>query len=228
MSTKDLYRVSGLFGLLTATGFLFFWFGTLLMVLSRGSVPVESLLSGEALLGRLAVFTQHPWWRVVNVGQCLAVLSGVLFTVSVMLSRRDKLHTLAFLSGLVTLAGFLVMAGTAFAEAVLWQPAAQTAPVLLDTAFGPIYSDRFYLLAVASGEIAFSAGSFLFGFFMLKREGWIGTLLFSVGALLFGMGELAGSYGWGVRTLGVFLYAVGLISVSVNLFRKKGLLITAE
>jgi hypothetical protein len=228
MTTKGFFKTAGFFGLLAAAGLLFYWFGQLLMVLSQGSVPLESLLSGEAASVRLAVFSQHPWWRIVNAGQCVAILFGLFFTVTVMVSRRDKLPALGFLAGLANLAGYLVLAGTAFAEAVLWTPAAMTAPSLLDTAFGPIYSDRVFILTLLSGNIAFAAGSALFGLMILRKEGWGGAVLYSLGALLFGIGFLAIPFVWGVRTLGILLFATGLIIVSMNLMKKKGLLISAE
>lgn len=160
-----------------------------------------------------------PDWLLVNG---LGVIGFVLVLVGILgifFKQFNELTELGMFAFLITIVGVVLYNAGIYYETFIWPILAVSDPNLVTLSTGPIYSNPiFFMMQILSGSI-FSIGFIIFGYSTYKTNTFSkwAILLLVIGVFLF----IPGFFPYIVRTVGIVVYAVGLIWVGYILIKQE-------
>ena len=204
---KNFFRITGLANIISAVFLLLFWFLYAILL------PINEVPANYHLL------ILDPDWLLVNglgVIGFILVLVGIL---GIFFKQFNELTDLGMFAFLITIVGVVLYNAGMYYETFIWPILAVSDPNLVTLSTGPIYSNPvFFMMQILSGSI-FSIGFIIFGYSTYKTNTFSkwAILLLVVGVFLF----IPGFFPYIVRTLGIVVYAVGLIWVGYILIKQE-------
>ena len=207
MMNKNFFRVTGFANIISAICLLLFWFLYALLL------PINEVPTNYHLL------ILDPDWLLVNG---LGVIGFVLVLVGILgifFKQFNELTELGMFAFLITIVGVVLYNAGIYYETFIWPILAVSDPNLVTLSTGPIYSNPiFFMMQILSGSI-FSIGFIIFGYSTYKTNTFSkwAILLLVIGVFLF----IPGFFPYIVRTLGIVVYAGGLIWVGYMLIKQE-------
>ncbi len=207
MMNKNFFRITGVANIISAICLLLFWF------LYAFLLPIDEVATNYHLL------ILDPDWLLVNG---LGVIGFVLVLVGILgifFKQFNDLTELGMFAFLITIVGQVLYNAGIYYETFIWPILAVSDPNLVTLSTGPIYSNPiFFMMQILSGSI-FSIGFLIFGYSTYKTNTFSkwAILLLVIGVFLF----IPGFFPYIVRTVGIVVYAVGLIWVGYMLFKQE-------
>jgi len=204
---KNFFRVTGIANIVSAVCLLLFWFLYALLL------PIDEVATNYHLL------ILDPDWLLVNG---LGVIGFVLVLVGILgifFKQFNELTELGMFAFLITVVGVVLYNAGMYYETFIWPILAVSDPTLVTLSTGPIYSNPvFFMMQILSGSI-FSIGFIIFGYSTYKTNTFSkwAILLLVIGVFLF----IPGFFPYIVRTVGIVVYAVGLIWVGYILIKQE-------
>lgn len=207
MINKNFFRVTGFANIISAVCLLLFWFLYAILL------PINEVPTNYHLL------VLDPDWLLVNG---LGVIGFVLVLVGILgifFKQFNELTELGMFAFLITVVGQVLYNAGMYYETFIWPILAVSDPNLITLSTGPIYSNPiFFMMQILSGSI-FSIGFLIFGYSTYKTNTFSkwAILLLVIGVVLF----IPGFFPYLVRTLGIIVYAIGLIWVGFMLIKQE-------
>ena len=207
MTNKNFLRITGLANIISAICLLLFWFLYAILL------PIDQVPTNYHLL------ILDPDWLLVNglgVIGFILVLVGIL---GIFFKQFNELTELGMFAFLITIVGVVLYNAGMYYETFIWPILAVSDPNLVTLSTGPIYSNPiFFMMQILSGSI-FSIGFIIFGYSTYKTNTFSkwAILLLVIGVFLF----IPGFFPYIVRTVGIVVYAVGLIWVGYILIKQE-------
>jgi len=207
MTNKNFLRITGLANIISAICLLLFWFLYAILL------PIDQVPTNYHLL------ILDPDWLLVNglgVIGFILVLVGIL---GIFFKQFNELTELGMFAFLITIVGVVLYNAGMYYETFIWPILAVSDPNLVTLSTGPIYSNPvFFMMQILSGSI-FSIGFIIFGYSTYKTKSFSkwAILLLVIGVFLF----IPGFFPYIVRTVGIVVYAVGLIWVGYILIKQE-------
>ena len=207
MTNKNFFRITGLANVISAVCLLLFWFLYAILL------PIDQVPTNYHLL------ILDPDWLLVNG---LGVIGFVLVLVGILgifFKQFNELTELGMFAFLITIVGVVLYNAGMYYETFIWPILAVSDPNLVTLSTGPIYSNPiFFMMQILSGSI-FSIGFIIFGYSTYKTNTFSkwAILLLVIGVFLF----IPGFFPYIVRTVGIVVYAVGLIWVGYILIKQE-------
>ncbi len=207
MITKKFFRITGLANIISAVCLLLFWFLYAILL------PINEVPANYHLL------ILDPDWLLVNglgVIGFILVLVGIL---GIFFKQFNELTELGMFAFLITIVGVVLYNAGMYYETFIWPILAVSDPNLVTLSTGPIYSNPiFFMMQILSGSI-FSIGFIIFGYSTYKTNTFSkwAILLLVIGVFLF----IPGFFPYLVRTVGIVVYAIGLIWVGYTLIKQE-------
>ena len=207
MINKNFFRITGIANIISAVCLLLFWFLYAILL------PINEVPTNYHLL------ILDPDWLLVNG---LGVIGFVLVLVGILgifFKQFNELTELGMFAFLITIVGVVLYNAGIYYETFIWPILAVSDPNLVTLSTGPIYSNPiFFMMQILSGSI-FSIGFIIFGYSTYKTNTFSkwAILLLVIGVFLF----IPGFFPYIVRTLGIVVYAVGLIWVGYILIKQE-------
>ena len=197
-------KMSGAANILSAILLLLFWFLFALLM------PYQELPTAQTL----AVLVKDSDWLLVNLLGVQGALVGLVGFIGLHLWRIEDSGRLG-LAGLISgFIGLVMLTAQLMWETFIWKALIADFPDIF--AFtGPLYSSPLFLgMAIVAGFL-FTMGFILTGLMLSQREPTlrIAAWCLIIGAPLFGLGALAGTVQVFVRSVGIVIFAVGLVWV---------------
>ena len=208
MIHKGFIEFGGWINILAGLLFLSFW---LLYVL---------LLPYNQLTDTLEILVVDSDWFMVNTFGIAGALLGILGLPWLYFAQRDQINGWGTTGFILSLAGSALLLPPLVWDSMLWPVIAEQDPTLLRFD-GPIYSSRLFLPYFIGAGVVHCLGFVLFGWGTF-RTGILGKyppLITATGALFFDLGSLAGPVQVYPRTLGLVLFAGGMIWLGALLKR---------
>ena len=207
MVNKNFFRITGLANIIAAVCLLLFWFLYAILL------PINEVPTNYHLL-----ILDADWLLVNGLGVIgfILVLVGIL---GIFFKQFNELTELGMFAFLITIVGVVLYNAGMYYETFIWPILAVSDPNLVTLSTGPIYSNPvFFMMQILSGSI-FSIGFIIFGYSTYKTNTFSkwAILLLVIGVFLF----IPGFFPYIVRTLGIVVYAVGLIWVGYILFKQE-------
>jgi hypothetical protein len=207
MMNKNFFRITGVANIVSAICLLLFWFLYALLL------PIDEVATNYHLL------ILDPDWLLVNglgVIGFILVLVGIL---GIFFKQFNELTELGMFAFLITIVGVVLYNAGIYYETFIWPILAAIDPNIVTLSTGPIYSNPiFFMMQILSGSI-FSIGFLIFGYSTYKTNTFSkwAILLLVIGVFLF----IPGFFPYIVRTVGIVVYAVGLIWVGYILIKQE-------
>ncbi len=207
MINKNFFRITGIANIISAVCLLLFWFLYAILL------PINEVTANYHLL------ILDPDWLLVNglgVIGFILVLVGIL---GIFFKQFNELTELGMFAFLITIVGVVLYNAGMYYETFIWPILAVSDPNLVNLSTGPIYSNPiFFMMQILSGSI-FSIGFIIFGYSTYKTNTFSkwAILLLVIGVFLF----IPGFFPYIVRTVGIVVYAVGLIWVGYILIKQE-------
>jgi hypothetical protein len=206
MMSKNFFRVTGLANISSAVFLLLFWF--LFAIL----LPINEVPTNYHLL------ILDPDWLLVNGLGVIGFVLAIVGVLGIFYKQFDNLTELGMIGFLITFVGQVFYNASIYYETFIWPVLAQSDPNLINMSTGPIYSNPvFFMMLLLAGSL-YAFGFLIFGYSTYKTETfpkWA-ILLLVIGVALF----IPGFSPYLIRTLGVIVYAAGLIWVGYMLFKQ--------
>ncbi|MHA2173018.1 MAG: hypothetical protein ACXAB7_24450 [Candidatus Kariarchaeaceae archaeon] len=206
MMSKNFFRVTGLANISSAVFLLLFWF--LFAIL----LPINEVPTNYHLL------ILDPDWLLVNGLGVIGFVLAIVGVLGIFFKQFDNLTELGMIGFLITFVGQVFYNASIYYETFIWPVLAQSDPNLINMSTGPIYSNPvFFMMLLLAGSL-YAFGFLIFGYSTYKTETfpkWA-ILLLVIGVALF----IPGFSPYIIRTLGVIVYAAGLIWVGYMLFKQ--------
>jgi len=206
MMNKNFFRVTGLANIFSAVFLLLFWFLYAILL------PINEVPTNYHLL------ILDPDWLLVNGLGVLGFVLALVGVLGIFFKQFDNLTELGMIGFLITFVGQVFYNASIYYETFIWPILAQSDPNLINMSTGPIYSDPvFFIMLILAGSL-YAFGFLIFGYSTYKTETfpkWA-ILLLVIGVALF----IPGFSPYIIRTLGVIVYAVGLIWVGYMLTKQ--------
>ncbi|MHA2404773.1 MAG: hypothetical protein ACXADH_17385 [Candidatus Kariarchaeaceae archaeon] len=203
---RNFFRVTGLANIFSAVFLLLFWF--LFAIL----LPINEVPANYHLL------ILDPDWLLVNGLGVLGFILALVGVLGIFFKQFNDLTELGMIGFLITFVGQVFYNASIYYETFIWPVLAQSDTNLVDMSSGPIYTNPvFFIMLLLAGSL-YSFGFLIFGYSTYKTETfpkWA-ILLLVIGVVLF----IPGFSPYIVRTLGVVVYAIGLIWVGYMLTKQ--------
>ena len=208
MLNKKFFRITGLANMISAVSLLLFWF--LYAILLPNLNPLATNYDELVL---------HPAWLFVNSLGVIGFLLALVGVLGIFFKQFDELNELGMVGFLVTFVGQVLYNAAIYYETFIWPILAESDPTLITLSTGPIYSNPiFFAMLILAGSM-YAIGFLIFGYSTYKTKTfpkWA-ILLLVVGVVLF----TPGFFPYIVRTLGIVVYALGLIWVGYILIKQE-------
>jgi hypothetical protein len=203
---KNFFRITGLANIISAVFLLLFWFLYAILL------PINEVPTNYHLL------ILDPDWLIVNV---LGVIGFVLALVGILglfFKQFNDLTMLGMVGFLITFVGQVLYNAGIYYETFIWPVLAESDPNLINLSNGPIYSNpAFFLMLMLAGSI-YVIGFLIFGYSTYKTNSFSkwAILILVIGVVLF----IPGFFPYIIRTVGIIVYAIGLILIGYRLFKQ--------
>jgi len=207
MMNKNFFRITGVANIVSAVCLLLFWFLYAILL------PINEVPTNYHLL------ILDPDWLLVNG---LGVIGFVLVLVGVLgifFKQFNDLTELGMFAFLITVVGQVLYNAGIYYETFIWPILAESDPNLVTLSTGPIYSNPvFFMMQILAGSI-YAIGFLIFGISTYKTNTFSkwAILLLVIGVVLF----ITGFFPYLVRTLGIIVYAIGLVWVGYTLIKQE-------
>jgi len=203
---KNFFRVTGLANIFSAVLLLLFWFLYAILL------PINEVTTNYHLL------ILDPDWLLVNGLGVIGFILALVGVLGIFFKQFDDLTELGMIGFLITFVGQAFYNASIYYETFIWPILAQSDPNLINMSTGPIYSNPvFFIMLILAGSL-YAFGFLIFGYSTYKTETfpkWA-ILLLVIGVALF----IPGFSPYIIRTLGVIVYAVGLVWVGYMLTKQ--------
>lgn len=160
-----------------------------------------------------------PSWVFVNV---LGVIGFVLALVGILglfLKQFDDLTWYGVVGFLITFVGQIFYNAGIYYETFIWPILAESDPSLITLNTGPIYSNPIFFTMLMIAGSMYAAGFLIFAFSNYKTKSFSkwAILFLALGVVMF----IPGFFPYVVRTIGIVVYAIGLIWAGYMLIVQK-------
>ncbi|MHA1958728.1 MAG: hypothetical protein ACW99U_00700 [Candidatus Thorarchaeota archaeon] len=159
-----------------------------------------------------------PDWLIVNGLGVIGFVLALVGVLGIFFKQFNDLTALGMIGFLITFVGQVFYNASIYYETFIWPILAQSDPSLIDMSSGPMYTNPvFFIMLILAGSL-YAFGFLIFGYSTYKTESfpkWA-VLLLVIGVVLF----IPGFSPYIIRTLGVIVYAIGLVWVGYVLFKQ--------
>jgi len=212
MMNKNFLRITGVANIVSAVLLLLFWF--LFAIL----LPLNEVPTNYHLL------ILDPNWLLVNI---LGVFGFVLALVGILglfFKQYNELTWYGVVGFLITFVGQVFYNAGMYYETFIWPILAASDPTLVELSTGPIYSNPvFFAMQMVAGTmyavgfLIFAISAFRSKAFSTRPTSKWAILPLVLGVIMF----IPGFFPYVVRTIGIVVYAIGIVWVGVILIRKE-------
>ena len=207
MMNKNFFRITGLANIISAVFLLLFWFLYAILL------PINEVPANYDLL------ILDPEWLLVNGLGVIGFILAFVGILGILFKQSDKLTELGIVGFLITFVGQILYNAGIYYETFIWPILAESDPNLVQLSTGPIYSNLvFFMMLMLAGSI-YVIGWLIFGYSTYKTDSfnkWA-ILLLVLGVVMF----IPGFFPYAVRTIGIIVYAGGLIWVGYLLIKQE-------
>jgi hypothetical protein len=206
MMNRNFFRATGLANISSAVFLLLFWFLYAILL------PISEVPTNYHLL------VLDPDWLIVNGLGVIGFVLALVGVLGIFFKQFNDLTALGMIGFLITFVGQVFYNASIYYETFIWPILAQSDPSLIDMSSGPMYTNPvFFIMLILAGSL-YAFGFLIFGYSTYKTESfpkWA-VLLLVIGVVLF----IPGFSPYIIRTLGVIVYAIGLVWVGYVLFKQ--------
>jgi len=178
------------------------------------------LLPYNQLDTTLSLLVKHRNWVLVNVLGVSGSIVALVGLVGIYIYSKGNISNLGHFGFLLAFIGTVLLTGALLWDTIIWPILANHDASLLDFQ-GPIYQSRTFVPFFVTSGAAYSLGYILFGI-AIAQSGifplWTGWFL-AIGGPLFGLGAIFGKLQVYPRTLGITLFAIGMIWIGLIMRR---------
>ncbi|MHA2009934.1 MAG: hypothetical protein ACW99E_21920 [Promethearchaeota archaeon] len=207
MTKKNFFRITGFANILSAVFLLLFWFLYAILL------PINEVPANYHLL------ILDPDWLIVNVLGVIGFVLALIGILGLFFKQFNDLTALGMVGFLITFVGQVLYNAGIYYETFIWPVLAESDPNLIDLSNGPIYSNpAFFTILMLAGSI-YVIGFLIFGYSTYKTDSfpkWA-ILILVIGVVLF----IPGFFPYIIRTVGIIVYAVGLIWMGYMLIKQE-------
>ncbi|MHA2423294.1 MAG: hypothetical protein ACXAEF_00770 [Candidatus Thorarchaeota archaeon] len=207
MTSKNFFRITGFANIISAVFLLLFWFLYAILL------PINEVPANYHLL------ILDPDWLIVNGLGVIGFVLALVGVLGIFFKQFDDISEVGILGFLITFVGQVLYNAGIYYETFIWPVLAASDPTLIDLSTGPIYSNPvFFIMLILAGSL-YAFGFLIFGYSTYKTNSfpkW-GILLLVIGVVLF----TPGFFPYLIRTMGIVVYAIGLIWVGYTLFKQE-------
>ncbi|UCG03865.1 MAG: hypothetical protein JSW11_07740 [Candidatus Heimdallarchaeota archaeon] len=204
---KNFFRITGIANIGSAVFLIFFWFLYAILL------PINEVPTNYHLL------VLDPDWLIVNGLGVIGFVLALIGILGIFFKQYNDLTELGMIGFLITFVGQVLYNAGIYYETFIWPVLAESDPNLIDLSNGPIYSNPiFFTMLLLAGSI-YVIGFLIFGYSTYKTDSfpkWA-ILLLVIGVVMF----IPGFFPYIVRTLGIIVYALGLIWVGYKLIKQE-------
>lgn len=206
--TTFFLKLSGYINILSGLLMLTFWY------------LYAILLPYRQLSNTLSILVLNRNWTLVNVLGVSGSLLGLLGFSGLFFVQIEKIGRLGVIGFICAFIGASLLLGALLWDTIIWPILVQYDSSLLDFQ-GPIYSSKTFVPFFVSAGLVYSLGYILFGIATTQAgvlPAWGGVML-AVGAPLFGLGAMFGSFQVITRSVGLTVFALGLIWLGYSILK---------
>jgi len=207
MMNKKFFRITGFANIISAVFLLLFWFLYAILL------PINEVPANYHLL------ILDPEWLIVNGLGVIGFILAFVGILGIFFKQSDKLTELGMVGFLITFVGQILYNAGIYYETFIWPVLAESDTNLVQLSTGPIYSNPvFFMMLMLAGSI-YVIGWLIFGYSTYKTDSfnkWA-ILLLVLGVVMF----IPGFFPYAVRTIGIIVYAGGLIWVGYLLIKQE-------
>ncbi len=204
---KNFFRITGLANIVSAVFLLLFWFLYAILL------PINEVPTNYHLL------ILDPEWLIVNSLGVIGFVLALVGILGIFFKQSDDITMLGMVGFLITFVGQVLYNAGIYYETFIWPVLAESDPNLINLSNGPIYTNPvFFIMLMLAGSI-YVIGFLIFGYSTYKTDSfnkWA-ILLLVIGVVMF----IPGFFPYIVRTLGIIVYAGGLIWVGYMLIKQE-------
>lgn len=158
----------------------------------------------------------HPAWIPVNIAILISTFFILFGLVGIYLKQAEETGTWGLIGFILCFVGLVWYASIQYYETLLWPVIAAHAPTLFPAVgFSP--TNKFLSGAFLLSGVFWGLGYIVFGI-TTTRSGlfpkWA-SIVFAIGAVVFGLGMVPV-----IRTLGILLFAIGMMRLGIVLSRE--------
>jgi len=193
-------RLAGICNIIFGSVFIIYW-------IAYGiALPVRELKTS------IVPLVSDPDWVWVNTVGITSTLFGIIGLTGLHYIQIDKKKFYGTIGFFLAVLGLIFLGGQLLWETFVWKILVNSQSNLLNFD-GPVFTNKPLLGVMITGGLAFSIGYLLIGFAcrLVDKLPNFGIQLFILGAPLFGLGPLFGPLQQIVRTVGIILFAAGII-----------------
>jgi len=207
MKKKNFLRITGVANVVSAVSLLLFWFLYAILL------PLNEVPTNYHLL------ILDPSWLFVNVLGVIGFVLALIGILGLFFKQYNDLTWYGIVGFLITFVGQIFYNAGIYYETFIWPILAESDPSLITLATGPIYSNPvFFTMLMIAGSM-YVVGFLIFAFSTYKTKSFSkwAILLLALGVVMF----IPGFFPYVVRTIGIVVYAIGLIWVGYTLIAQK-------
>jgi len=207
MINKNFFRITGLANISSAVFLLLFWFLYAILL------PINEVPTNYYLL------VLDPEWLLVNSLGVIGFVLALVGILGIFFKQFNDLTEVGILGFLITFVGQVLYNAGIYYETFIWPVLAESDPNLIELSTGPIYSNPvFFIMLLLAGSI-YVVGFLIFGYSTYKTDSFPKWAIFLlvIGVVMF----IPSFFPYIVRTLGIIVYALGLIWVGFVLLKQK-------
>jgi hypothetical protein len=204
---KNFFRITGLANIISAVFLLLFWFLYAILL------PIVEVPTNYHLL------ILDPDWLLVNGLGVIGFVLALVGILGIFFKQSNDLTQLGMFGFLITFVGQVLYNAGIYYETFIWPILAESDPNLVNLSTGPIYTNpAFFIMLILTGSI-YAIGFLIFGYSTYKTGSFSkwAILLLVIGVVLF----IPGFFPYAVRTIGIIVYAGGLIWVGYKLIKQE-------
>jgi hypothetical protein len=194
-------------------------FGSIFLIY-RGAYSIA--LPVRELKTSIIPLVSDPDWVWVNTIGLTGTLFGIIGLTGLHYIQIDKKKFYGTLGFVLAVFGIILLGGQLLWETFVWKILVNSDSILLNYD-GPVFTNKPLLGVMITGGLVFSIGYLLIGFAcrLVDYLPNFGIQLFILGAPLFGLGPLFGPLQQIVRTVGIVLFAAGIIWTGLRMAKVK-------
>ena len=207
MMNKNFLRITGYANIISAVSLLLFWFLYAILL------PLKEVPTNYHLL------ILNPNWLIVNVFGVIGFVLALIGILGIFFKQFNDLTWYGIVGFLITFVGQVFYNAGIYYETFIWPVLAESDPNLIDLSNGPIYTNpAFFAMLMLAGSM-YAVGFLIFAFSTYKTKSFSkwAILLLVLGVVMF----IPGFFPYVVRTIGIVVYALGLIWVGYLLIKQR-------
>ena len=203
-------RLAGICNVIFGSIFIIYW-------IAYGiALPVQELKTS------IVPLVSDPDWVWINTVGIISTLFGIIGLTGLHYIQIDKKKFYGTIGYFFAVFGLILLGGQLLWETFVWKILVNSQSNLLNFD-GPVFTNKPLLGVMITGGLVFSVGYLLIGFAcrLCDKLPNFGIQLFILGAPLFGLGPLFGPLQQIIRTIGIVLFATGIIWTGLRMARIK-------